>query len=141
MVFKAVKKIDTIFKDLGKISETMKIERSLLPHMPIWEALKNRVDSLTKLQNKILKGATLKDMVETLLLVDIDSVSQLERNTFDIVVKTGQLTSIVAKHLAFDPEYTVPKARSHQIVKSTRELLHQFKKESLTLDQIGIEKQ
>lgn len=76
-----------------------------------------------------LSKITLKDAVETILLLDLDAVSQQDRKSFEIVMKAGQLTQEVKKHLNFDPEYTVPRMRSLSVVKATKDLHAQFRNE------------
>jgi len=128
MVALSTKKIEGIFDELQKIAVTYQVPLELLPHLPIFSAIENRVKQLLKLQNLInLSKIDIKDAVDTLLILDIDSVSALDRKTFEIVMKAGRITRLVQKHLAFDPEYTVPRARSLGVVKATRDLFHKFK--------------
>lgn len=129
MVAQQVKRIEIIYKDLNKIN-IFGVDRLELPSLPIWHAIRNRVSSLSEMQLKMdLSKITLKDAVETILLLDLDAVSQQDRKSFEIVMKAGQLTQEVKKHLNFDPEYTVPRMRSLSVVKATKDLHAQFRNE------------
>jgi hypothetical protein len=129
MVAQQVKRIDNMHKDLVLFTMPLGMEPNEIPALPIFHAIRNRVESLKELQNKMdLQKVTLRDAVETILLLDIDKVSQQDRKSYEIVMKCGQLTREVRKHLAFDPEYTVPKARSLSVVKATRDISTKFRK-------------
>lgn len=140
MVAQQVKRIESIYKDLDKIN-VFGIDRSELPILPIWQSIRNRCTGLLELQLKMdLSKITLKDAVDTILLLDLDSVSQQDRNSYEIVMKAGQLTQEVKKHLNFDPEYTVPRARSLSVVKATKDLSTQFRREYVAYEKMVSER-
>lgn len=66
--------------------------------LPIFTAMYNRAKSLIDLQNRI-EGTDLKDFIETILILDIESISHLERRSNEIVLKAGKLCKHVRRQL------------------------------------------
>lgn len=119
----SVRKINNLAGQMNKFTDMLDLDLSRLKELPIFHAIKNRIGDLVKLQNPRMG---IREAFDTLLLVDIESTSQLDRGKLEVAVKAGKLMKQVRTHLAFDPEYTVPRARALSVVKATLDIEYKF---------------
>jgi hypothetical protein len=98
--------------------------------LPIIQAIFNNVDTLTEMSMKLqLEKITLEKAMDVLLLIDIDSISTLERRKVVQMAMIGKLAQRVRTEIRFDPNQIQPRARSMQIIAALRNLHLQLRRE------------
>jgi len=98
--------------------------------LPIIQAIFDNVNTLTEMSMMLqLQKITLEKAMDVLLLIDIDSISTLERRKVVEMAMIGKLAQRVRTEIRFDPNQVQPRARSMQIIAALRNLHLQLRRE------------
>lgn len=133
MAWSSVKRISGIYQQI-KMNPTkwgyqdLMIEENV--PLPIIQAIFDNVDTLTEMSMMLqLQEITLEKAMDVLLLIDIDSISSLERRKVLHMAMIGKLAQRVRTEIRFDPNQVQPRARSMQVIAALRNLHLQLRRE------------
>jgi hypothetical protein len=104
MLWNQVNQVNNIFKDINKVNHYE--DEKLLKDVPIFLAFKRKVTELSILMSKLNWVQTIDNLMETMLMIDIEKISEFDREKLT-VYKSIELSVKTRKLIRKYSDYTI----------------------------------